>query len=34
VAQQIVAGHGGELGYQRAPGQGTTFMVWLPLAAL
>lgn len=32
VARQIVAGHGGELGYESAPGRGTTFMVWLPLA--
>jgi signal transduction histidine kinase len=31
VAQQIVAGHGGELGYQSVAGHGTTFTVWLPL---
>jgi signal transduction histidine kinase len=33
VARQIVAAHGGELGYRSAPGQGATFMVWLPLAS-
>lgn len=33
VARQIVAAHGGELDYRSAPGQGTTFMVWLPLAS-
>lgn len=31
VARQIVAGHGGELGYETTPGQGTTFMIRLPL---
>lgn len=33
VARQIVAGHGGELGYESEPDQGTTFMVWLPLGS-
>jgi two-component system NtrC family sensor kinase len=33
VARQIVAGHGGELRYESVPGQGTTFMVWLPVVA-
>jgi signal transduction histidine kinase len=34
VARQIVAGHGGELRYESVPGQGTTFMVWLPVVAV
>ena len=33
VAQQIVAGHGGELHYESEPGHGTTFMMWLPLGS-
>lgn len=33
VAQQIVAGHGGELRYESEPGHGTTFMMWLPLGS-
>lgn len=31
VARQIVAGHGGELGYESSPGRGTTFSVRLPI---
>jgi signal transduction histidine kinase len=31
VARQIVAGHGGELRYESTPGDGTTFLLWLPL---
>lgn len=31
VVRQIVAGHGGELTYRSQPGEGTTFMIRLPL---
>lgn len=31
VARQIVSGHGGELTYRSTPGEGTTFVVRLPL---
>ncbi len=33
VTQRLVSDHGGTVAFESAPGQGTTFRVWLPLAA-
>jgi signal transduction histidine kinase len=31
VTQRLVTDHGGTVSFESAPGQGTTFRVWLPL---
>jgi nitrogen-specific signal transduction histidine kinase len=33
LAKAVVAQHGGHLGFETAPGHGTTFTIRLPLAA-
>jgi signal transduction histidine kinase len=33
IAQQIVQDHGGEIGAESRPGEGTAFTIWLPVSA-